>query len=633
MTRTILISFLCFAALTVAAQETSKKIFPEAEAVYTRLSCEITIGQDEGKLSAVRNMSEDLVYQTENSVRMMNRGYIFHSGFNQLQKWDAFTQLPDGKKKLKTSNVNTTSSRQSYVFYDDTKSTSFDYSGGMVGATRHLEYQLLNKDVSLLTPFYFERYFPVAEAMLSISFPDEVKLKYIKKGLNAGRIVFSETHKKGRTTYTFQVKDLEGVRSYEDAPDNAWYATHLIFYIEQVKENGTWKNFLAGADDLFKHNYSYIRQLNNEISPELKGITDSLIRSATGEMDKAKRIYRWVQMHIKYVAFEEGMEGFVPRAASLVCSRRFGDCKDMASILTTMLNYAGVHAYFTWIGTRDIPYDYSEVPLPLADNHMICTIRVGENDIFLDGTDNGCIFGMPSEAIQGKQAMVAISENEFKLIRVPVIPKEKNTIVDSTFLELSDKGITGRIRVSLKGYYASNLYGTLSYRNETERNDYFKNRFERGSNKIRFSNWKLTEMPDRDEMIITADFELPDYAKKLGDEWFLNLNLFKWYEHQEIDFPKRKIPIGYSFLEKSTYVTAIKIPAGYKAGYIPKSETFKNDVWGFVMNYATVKDQVYLTQEFDTDHMLLTPDQFESWNKVLEHLFPQYKQTISFQKN
>ena len=64
----------------------------------------------------------------------------------------------------------------------------------------------------------------------------------------------------------------------------------------------------------------------------------------------------------KYVAFEDGMGGFVPREAGLVCSRRFGDCKDMASILTAMNRAAGIPAYFTWLGTRDLPYTFSGTP-------------------------------------------------------------------------------------------------------------------------------------------------------------------------------------------------------------------------------------------------------------------------------
>jgi hypothetical protein len=260
-------------------------------------------------------------------------------------------------------------------------------------------------------------------------------------------------------------------------------------------------------------------------------------------------------------------------------------------------------------------------------------MRSGDDYIFLDGTDEGCIFGVPSSHIQGKQALISISEKEYKIVRVPVVDKGRNILSDSTFIELTDKGIIGKIKIEMAGYYSSQMWSILNFKNENEKEDYFKNRFNRGSNKIKFTNWKINQDPDHSECFVTADFELPDYAKRLGDEWFINMNLFKWYEHEEIDFPRRKMPIEFSFLKHSSYVTDIKIPAGFKVSFTPPSETFKNDVWGFVMKYDTTKDHIDLTQEFNTDQMMLNANQFESWNKVLEHLFPHYKQTVVFSKN
>lgn len=617
----------------VNAQEDWRKIFPNAEAVFTNRTCDVTIRKENDKWTAVSDFSEDLVYLTDNSVKQMSRGYIYHSGFNQLKKWDAYIQFPDDKKRWKVSNANTSSSTQDYIFYDDVKSTSFDYTGGAVGATRHLEYQLQHTDAHLLSPYYFERYFPVGESELRIIFPSDVKIKYVVKGLNADKIVFSESKKKGQTIYTFHISKLNGVQPYADAPDDAYYSTHLIFYIDKVQENGEWKNFLSTTKDIYRYNYAFVRDLNKNRSAELEKITDSLVKDASNDFEKTKKVYQWVQSNIKYVAFEEGLEGFIPREASLVCNRRFGDCKDMASILTSMLTYAKIPAYMTWIGTRDIPYDYTELPLPIVDNHMICAVKLNNDFIFLDATDNACLFGYPSSGIQGKQALVGISETEFKIVNVPVVPKEKNILLDSTFMELTDKGIIGKIKIELRGYWASAIRSSLNYKNKEEREDYFKGYFERASNKIKFSNWTVQEEPTEEKIIVTANFELPDYAKKLGDEWFLNLNLFKWYEHQEIDFPKRTMPIQFSFLKQSFYVTSLKIPAGYTASYVPKSNSFKNDVWGFNMNYATTKDAITLSQQFDTDQLMLYPEQFEHWNKVLEHLFPNYKQTISIRKN
>lgn len=68
----------------------------------------------------------------------------------------------------------------------------------------------------------------------------------------------------------------------------------------------------------------------------------------------------------------------------------------MTSILVVMLNTAGVPAYYTWIGTRSLPYAYSEIPLPIVANHMICAIQLKKDEfIFLDGTDATCFLAFP----------------------------------------------------------------------------------------------------------------------------------------------------------------------------------------------------------------------------------------------
>jgi transglutaminase-like putative cysteine protease len=606
--------------------------FPEAEAVYSNVSCEVNIRNEKGKISALTKYSEDILLASEKGARMMGRGSIYHGSFDELKDWQAYTISPENKK-MKASNIQVESSRQSYVFYDDSKTTSFDFSGIGPGVTRHIDYEIEKTDGHLLTPFYFDRYFPVLNGELKINFPSSVTLKYKILGAHANSIKFEESSRHGKTTYTFTLQNEQGLPDYPDAPDDSWYSTHVVFYIDKAEENGEWKNYLATVDELYKFNYGFLKGLNEEIGTELAQLTDSITAHASSDEQKTRLIYKWVQSHIKYVAFENGLEGFMPRQASLVCTRRFGDCKDMASILTAMLTHAGVKAYYTWIGTRSLPYKYSELPLPIVDNHMICTAFINGKYIFLDATDDDCIFGMPSRGIQGKEALLSLSKDEYKLVTVETVPKEKNTVTDSTFLEITPKGLTGHIKVNFTGYPSSYMHGVINYQNEKEREEYFRSRFSRGSNKIRYTNWKITQSENMDHTEITADLELPDYARKLGDEWLLNLNLFKFYEHEEIDFPKRKSPIGYSYLSTTKYTTVLKLPAGFKASNIPAGEEYKNEVWGFTMNYKTNKDAIILDQQFDTDYLMLQPDQFEKWNKVLEHLYPHYKQTIVLSQN
>lgn len=625
---------VCLLPFLLEAQniEAIKAKFPGEEAVMLNHSVAYHITVKDGKPEVQSTEEQQLLYLSSNAATYMTKYGFSHSGFNEVTAWSAYTKTAEGKK-VKVTDSKTTDNSSGSIFYDDVKETDFDFPAVSQGAVGTLEVSRTHKEPRLLAPYYFSHFVPLIQGELKITFPKEMSVKYILRGNDTARIQISRDNRRGEITYTFKVNDLPGDRPYSDAPDNSWYALHVIFYIERYQdEKGVTVNYFSNTDDLYHLNYSFVKDINKQISPELKKVVDSLTTGITGTEEKARRIYSWVQRNIKYIAFEQGMEGFIPRDANLVCSRRFGDCKDMSSILTVMLNAANVPAYYTWIGTRHLPYRYTEVPLPLVDNHMICTIRLGDKYIFLDGTDNNCVFGMPSEMIQGKEALVAINEKEYKILQVPVPSREVNTLVDSTFLELTDKGIKGNIRLSLNGYYAMDMHDLLTYTSGKDREKYFKDRFRRGSNKFRLDNFEIGDQSDMNHLSLTAQFDLQDYARKVADEWYLNLNLFKHYEHEEIDYPKRKSPIEFPFLYIKKYVTILKLPEGYKVSYMPPEKTFKNDIWGFELTYRQTTNELILSQQFENNHLLLTPDKFQAWNKVLENLFPAYKESISLSK-
>jgi hypothetical protein len=606
--------------------------YPGENSVVLNHSIAYKISLQGGQPVVQSDETHQIMYLSASAGAYLSKYGFTHSSFHELQQYTAYTRTASDKK-VKVDNFTTTDSKSNGIFYDDVRETSFDFPDVTPGAVGNLELSILHKDPHLLSPFYFTRGIPVVNAALKITFPKEMSLKYMVKGDHANKVVFSSEERHGEITYTFQVKDLEAEKSYDDAPDEDWYATMVIFYIEKYRdETGQTINYLSSPDDLYRLDRGFLKNINKAISPELRQLVDSLCRNTHTDGEKARNIYRWVQQNIKYIAFEQGMEGFIPRDANLICNRRFGDCKDMSSILTFMLRTAGVQAYYTWIGTRDLPYTYTETPLPIVDNHMICTIRLGDKYIFLDGTDPTCVFGMPTEFIQDKQALVAIDDSSYKILTVPVMAKETNRLTDSTWLELTDQGLKGKIWVDLTGYYSMRLQGVLASMNEKDYDDYMKKRFFRGSNKFHLDSFRVINLNDKGHIRLTASFTLQDYAKYIDNEWYLNLNLFKFYVHDEIDYPKRKMPIEYNFLDKRNYIITLKIPDGYKVSYLPAGKSYHNAVWGFDLGYDQTGDKLILRQEFDNDHLMLQPDQFADWNKVLENLFPLYKESVTLSK-
>jgi hypothetical protein len=336
-----------------------------------------------------------------------------------------------------------------------------------------------------------------------------------------------------------------------------------------------------------------------------------------------------VQQHIKYVAFEDGLEGFVPRQAADVCSKRYGDCKDMASLLTALLQAANLDAHFTWIGTRDIPYTYTEVHLPIVDNHMICAVKLGNEWTFLDATDPNCEFGIPTSGIQGKEALVAFSENHYEVVKVPEINADRNVMIDSTFIKVGANGISGKINIQYSGYWGNDLHNRIMYQDQKDVRELVKGTLNRGNNKFILGNYDIVMPTDDTKNIkINGEFEIPDYGKKLGDEYYINLNLHKFFTSSVIDTSERKIPVEYRFKYLINQYTELEMPQGYTVNYLPKDFSFKNDLLEINITYKKQSNKIVACQQVKNKMMFLESKDFLAFNSAVQQLSNQYKEQL-----
>lgn len=631
----LLLSFGLLNQLGAQTPDNIRTKFPGSNVVFQNYAQELNIMVKNDIPVAERKTDIDMLMLTEKNANMMSRYKVYHSSFNELTELEAYTRVPSGNKfkTVKVSDTKTSNSSSQSVFYDDVKETSFDFPGLVQNAIAHVNYTLYNKDAHLLTPFYLPSYLPVVNGSYKVIVPAGMNIKYVVKNDPQGLFKLSEEKRKKETVYTWTITDYKPADGFADSPDSRYFEPHVIVYISDYETKNGKQNFLSTLDDLYSWNYNFLRDLNTTQDIELKKIVDSITFKSTSEKEKAIKIYEWVQQHIKYVAFEAGQEGFRPRQAADICSKRYGDCKDMSSIITKMLQLAGLKAYFTWIGTRDIPYSYRETPLPIVDNHMIATVLIDGEWIFLDGTDPNAKFDMPPAFIQGKEALVGISEKEYKLLTVPVANPERNVLVDSTFIQINDNGIKGFETVSFNGYFGKDIYTSLLYRDEKETKDYVQRKMSKGSNKFIMGDYKIYKTkPDENLVKITADFELPGYSKKLGSEYYINMNLEKILDNQVIDLKKRKIPKETNFNYNIKQYHILDIPAGYKVTYLPKNFNFENNLFKIDMYYKIENEKIIAAQEIQNKKILILPSDFEEWNKPMEAIQPFYKESVILEK-
>ncbi len=170
----------------------------------------------------------------------------------------------------------------------------------------------------------------------------------------------------------------------------------------------------------------------------LRGVVRDLTRGLTDDRAKVRAIYNWVIAHTRYVALEFGIHGFKPYLVSQICARGFGDCKDKASVIVTMLREAGVDASMVLLRTRANGNIATEPASLAVFDHAIA--YVPSLDLFLDGTaQHSGIDELPG-GDQGVMALVVNARGEAHLVETPVYTPERNRTVATAEITLRTDG-------------------------------------------------------------------------------------------------------------------------------------------------------------------------------------------------
>jgi hypothetical protein len=293
-----------------------------------------------------------------------------------------------------------------------------------------------------------------------------------------------------------------------------------------------------------------------------------------------------------------------------------------------MLEIAGIKGNLTWIGTRSIPYTYEEAPTPIVDNHMILSYENEGKIYYLDATGRYIKFGLPTSFIQGKEALVSYGK-EFKIKKVPVVAAKENAITDSTTLKIEKGIVKGNSKTSISGYTKIDYFNALENDDtETKLKEFYNSRFFKGNNKFLVKSFKETNKYDYDkEFIVDYTFEIDNYAKKLGDEIYINLNLNKELSKFETD-KKRKTAIEYEYKRQYNYSTILEIPEGYKVDYIPETVSFSNQFLTVTISYVLTGNQVLYTHAISLDFLVLNLEEQKEVNALIKKIEKNYKEIV-----
>ena len=503
------------------------------------------------------------------------------------------------------------------IFHSDSKICAITFSLEEKGKGFVYKYENNYRDVKYLTSFYLNHHLPVAERIIEFNIPSWLELDLRDFNFRNYQIERKSVKENDITRVTFTIKNIASFQREPSSPNHALSYPHVICVSKAYTQNGQHKILFESVKDLYGWYSTVCSDIGNK-PDELKSQVNELTAGKKTDMEKIESIFYWVQDNIRYIAFEDGIMGFKPDAAQNVLKKKYGDCKGKANLLKEMLKLAGYDARLTWIGTSDLPYDYT-LPSLAVDNHMICTVILNGKKYYLDGTEYFIALNDYAQRIQGKQVLIEDGKN-FIIDKIPDFTADRNKMKKVTTLTYDSDALKGKTSVEFNGESKTMLQGIYASLRNDEKKDVLSGFLRHGDDNVVVTNVKTPDFKDRQKPItVSYDVVANNQVTKAGKELYVIMDWDKDFGNLEFTDDRKN---DYEFNYKYNYniQTELLIPDGYKVDYLPRAMKKATPYYSFEGSYVNKGKSIVYNKTITVNKPILLKTEFTNWNAFVKEI-------------
>jgi predicted transglutaminase-like cysteine proteinase len=381
------------------------------------------------------------------------------------------------------------------------------------------------------------------------------------------------------------VSDLKAIRPEEDMPPIQGLAGLMV--VSFFPQGGSSSKSFTNWQQMGQW-YVDLTNGRSDASPEVKQKVAALTASSPTQLAKMRAIAQFVQHDIRYVAIELGIGGWQPHYAAEVFTHRYGDCKDKATLMRSMLREIGIESYHVPINTErgsitpDVPayqgFDHVilaiKLPDGVVDNSLTATLqhpKLGRL-LFFDPTNELTPFGQIGGYLQDNYGLLVFSDRG-ELVKLPHQPAAMNGITRTAKLALegngSLKGDVTEYRVGDRAW--SQRWAIRTVTNDLDRIKPIENLLA-GSlssyqiTKATLINADLTDLP----FGYKYSFQSDNYAKNAGNLILVRPRVMGSKAAAILETKEPRIfPIEFEGPVRDTDLFEIVLPQGYEIDDIP----------------------------------------------------------------
>jgi hypothetical protein len=597
--------------------------WPDASVIRTKSTLTYSFGKAKGGkalVTANERVQESLVALKHNVK------YSDGTGYDEQSSVPHFA-VRDEKNKPQIITPYRGSYELDGIFHSDAMVFAYQLEFGTEGKMLNVDYTKHYRDVKYLCTAFFREDTPILERELVFEVPDWLELELLEMNFEGKPI--ERTTKRNATKngdiITFTWKNVPAYKRDPMSPQRSKNDPHLVILAKKFKDAGSEKVLFASTDDLYTWYKSLVDDMKND-EAVLSSMVSTLTKGKTTDEDKIEAIFYWVQDNVRYIAFEEGIMGFKPEDCQKVYTNRYGDCKGMANLTKEMLKIAGYDARLTWIGTRDIPYDYS-IPSLAVDNHMICTVFLGDKVYFLDATEKYIALDDYAHRIQGRPVLIEDGAG-YKLMKVPDLEHTRNLVERKDRLTLEGEALVGTSERIYHGEGKTTIMYALGNVRSDERNEALRNYLRKRDANFVVSNETFSDLEDRGSPLrISHDLVYKNQVTKVGNEVYINVDHDPDLAGLKMENSRQNdIEFDSKVYRRTNVVVAL--PKGSRIEHLPKPVEVSNEHFRVKLGYEVKGTDVHYSKLIEVPNAYVPLSAKDDWNHTLDRLKEFYKDQL-----
>ena len=505
--------------LRILAQQPQKHYADDVDAV-TLLDDEATIVRDNGEIVHHLRVAYRILRPEGRKYARLAIGFSGETKLNSLHGWSITAKGQEYEVKDKDAFERSAST---YEIFSDIRYRILEVPGAEVGTVVGYEYEQKRRPYLFHDSWDFQDTIPVEHSRFTLQLPSSWEFK---SGWENHAPVEPVSQ---NGSYTWELTDIPRIEEEYNKPPERALAGHMQvnFFSEKIKNQsyGSWNELGMW--------YSTLVAPSVQTTPQIQEAVQKIAPASMPMLDRIRALARFAQHDIRYAAIEIGIGGYLPHPAGDIFSHKYGDCKDKATLLRTMLAQIGVKAYHMPINTERGTFTSKSTPTSGFD-HVIIAIqlpdasyskpmpavyehpRLGHLLIF-DPTNELVPFGQLPFYEQDSYALL-VTDNGGELIHLPVSTPELNSIKRSAKLKLLPDGtLQGEIEEVRTGYRAALGRELMHDESEKDRKKTIEYFLGRNMGSFQIDGFDVVNADDIDkDLIVHYKFKADHYAKNAG---------------------------------------------------------------------------------------------------------------------